>query len=103
MNTKTTKTTKAAEHPREEFRPPPTPEEVVAAASVLWKEEVLRLAQTQQLSHRAFEAIGTLTDAALDCAYATVVERRAKQRAPSGSDHRTRLRLAAHGGYAHGR
>jgi hypothetical protein len=76
---------------------------VVAAASVLWGEEVLRMAKAQQLSRNAFEAIGTLTDAALNCAYAAVAERRARRPESTGKDHRARLRLASHGGYAHGR
>lgn len=87
----------------EEPRPAPTPEEVVAAASVLWREEVLRLAKARQLSHRAFEAIGTLTDAALDAAHAAVAQRREWRPAPTGREHQARLHLAAHGGYAHGR
>jgi hypothetical protein len=87
----------------EEPRPSPTPEEVVAAASVLWREEVLRLAKARQLSHKAFEAIGTLTDVALDAAHAAVAERRQMRPVSIGREHRARLHLAAHGGYAHGR
>jgi hypothetical protein len=96
--------TKTIRHRREASRPAPTPEEVVAAASVLWREEVLRLAKAQQLSRKAFEAMGTLTDAALDCAYAAVAERRAQPPpTPADYEHRARLRIAAHCGYAHGR
>jgi hypothetical protein len=83
--------------------PAPGPEDIVAAASVLWGEEVLRLAQSRQLSRAAFEAIRTLTDAALDCAYAAAAERRAPRPAPTGTQHRATLRFTARGGYAHGR